>query len=95
MRFFLAILVITFHFSFLNAKESSFKFTFGSNLANIPLEINKTSKNIKTLGGIKINSWILSPNFSSFSGSKNFLNFFENKKSKEKERLYIKFNFKF
>ena len=95
MRFLLAILFITFHFSFLNAKESSFKFTFGSNLAKIPLEINKMSKNIKTLGGIKINSWILSPNFSSFAGSKNFLNLSENEKSKEKEKLYIKFNFKF
>ena len=86
MRFILAILVITFHFSFLNAKDSSFKFTFGSNLGNIPLKINKMSKNIKPLSGIKINSWILSPNF---------LNFSENEKSKEKESLYIKFNFKF
>ena len=95
MRFILTILVITFHFSFLNAKDSSFKFTFGSNLGNIPLKINKMSKNIKPLSGIKINSWILSPNFASFAGRKNFLNFSENEKSKEKENLYIKFNFKF
>ena len=53
------------------------------------------NKNIKTLAGIKINSWILSPNFSSFVGNKNFSNLSENKNSKEKESLYIKFNFKF
>ena len=47
MRFFLVVLAITFYTSFLYAEESSFKFTFGSNLANIPLEFNKTSKNIK------------------------------------------------
>ena len=95
MRFILTILVIIFHFSFLNAKESSFKFTFGSNLGNIPLQINKMSKNIKTPTGIKINSWILSPNFSSFTDNKKFFNFSENKIFKEKESLYIKFNFKF
>ena len=81
--------------SFLSAETPSFKFTFGSNLGNIPLEINKMNKNIKTLGGFKINSWILSPNFSSFVGNKNFSNLSENKNSKEKESLYIKFNFKF
>ena len=95
MRFLLAILFITFHFSFLNAKESSFKFTFGSNLAKIPLEINKMSKNIKNLGGLKINSWVLSPNFSSFLDNKRNSNLSENKHSKGKESLYIKFNIKF
>ena len=93
MRFILAILVITFHFSFLNAKDSSFKFTFGSNLASIPIEINKMSKNIKKSPGIKIDSWILSPNFSSIIGDKESLNFLEDKNLKE--NLYIKFNFKF
>ena len=95
MRFFLVFLAITSYTSFLYAEEPSFKFTFGTNLANIPVEINKMSKNIKPLSGIKINSWILSPNFASFAGRKNFLNFSENEKSKEKESLYIKFNFKF
>jgi len=52
------------------AEEPSFKFTFGSNLGNIPLEINKMSKNLKKSPGIEINSWILSPNFSSFIGNK-------------------------
>ena len=92
MRFLITALAITFYFSLLNANEPSFKFTIGSNLANIPVEINKMSKNIKTLTGIKINSWILSPNFSSIMGGKKFS---ENKKFKEKESLYIKFNFKF
>ena len=86
MRFFLVILAITFYTSFLRAEEPSFKFTFGSNLANIPVEINKMSKNIKTSTGIKINSWILSPNFSNFS---------ENKTFKEKESLYIRLKLKF
>ena len=81
--------------SFLSAETPSFKFTFGSNLGNIPLEINKMNKNIKTLGGFKINSWILSPNFSSFLGNKKSSNFLEDKDSQEKENLYFKFNFKF
>ena len=93
MRFILTILVIIFHFSFLNAKESSFKFTFGSNLGNIPLQINKMSKNIKPLSGIKINSWILSPSFLSFIGNEENLNFSKGKDFKES--MYIKFNFKF
>ena len=93
MRFFLSILAITFHLSFLYADEPSFKFTFGSNLGNIPIEINKTSKNIKKSPGIKINSWILSPNFSSFIGNKENLNF--SKGTDLKESLYINFNFKF
>ena len=93
MRFFLVILVITMHSVFLHASEPSFKLTFGSNLGNVPLEINKMSKNIKPLPGIKINSWILSPNFSSFIGDKKNSNFTEVKDFKES--LYIKFNFKF
>ena len=93
MRFLLAILAIAFHISFLHAEEPSFKFTFGSNLANIPLEINKMSKNIKKTPGININSWILSPNFSSFMEDKKNLDFSEDKDFKE--ALYIKLNFKF
>ena len=95
MRFLLAGLAITFYTSFLHAEEPTFKFTFGSNLSNIPFEFNKTSENIKKSPGIKINSWILSPNFSSLVGSKKILNSSENQESKEKESLYIRFNFKF
>ena len=71
-KFFLIILVIIFQISFLNAAEPKFKLTFGSNLGNIPLEINKINKidkmikNKMSLSGIKINSWILTPDFSSF-----------------------------
>ena len=93
MRFLLAILLsVIFHASFLQATEPSFKFTFGSNLGNIPLEINKMSKNIKTIGGIKINSWTLSPNFSSLSNDKKILNQIE---KTSKESLYLKIKFKF
>ena len=95
MRFLLAVLAIAFYTSFLHAEEPTFKFTFGSNLSNIPFEFNKTSENIKKSPGIKINSWILSPNFLSFKGTKKILNFSENRESKEKESLYIRFNFKF
>ena len=95
MRFSLAALAIIFYTSFLQSEEPTFKFTFGSNLANIPIEINKMNKNIKTLAGININSWILSPNFSSYVVNKNFSNLSENKNFKEQESLYIKFNFKF
>ena len=93
MRFLLAILLsVIFHASFLQATEPSFKFTFGSNLGNIPLEINKMSKNIKTIGGIKINLWTLSPNFSSFNNDKQILNQIE---KTSKESLYLKIKFKF
>ena len=84
---------MTFNMSVLHTEESSFKFTFGSKLGNIPFEINKMSKNIKKSPGIEINSWILSPNFSSFIGDKKNSNFTEVKDFKES--LYIKFNFKF
>jgi len=95
MRFILIILFTTLHISFLHAGESSFKFTLESNLGNIPLEINKMSKNIKTLGGLQINSWVLSPNFSSLLGNKKFSNFLKKRDTKEKDNLFIKFNFKF
>ena len=93
MRLLLAILALTFHTSFLYAEQSSFKLTFGSNLGSVPIEINKVSKNIKKSPGVKINSWILSPNFSSFIGNAENLNF--SKGTDLKESLYIKFNFKF
>ena len=93
MRFSLVVLAITFHMSFLHAEEPSFKFTFGSNLGNVPLEINKMSKNLKKSTGIKINSWILSPNFLFFIEGKKNSNFTEDKDFKEV--LYIKLNFKF
>jgi len=93
MRLFLVVLIIGFHASFVQATEPSFKFSFGSKLGNIPFEINKTSKNIKTQGMIKLNSWTLSPKFSSFVGSKE-KNSFKPKKD-FKEIVYIKINFKF
>ena len=93
MRFLIIILVILFQISFSYAEEQSFKLSFGSNLGNVPFEINKMSKNIKKSPGIKINSWILLPNFSSFVGDKKNLNFTEDKSFKE--ALYIKLNYKF
>ena len=91
MRLFLLVLAMTFNFFFLYAEEPSFKFTFGSNLGNVPFEINKMSKNIKKSPGIKINSWILLPNFSSFTGNEKNSNFTEDEDFKE--FLYIKLNF--
>ena len=93
MRFLLAVLAIISFTSFLHAEEPSYKFTFGSSLGNVPFEINKMSKNIKTSPGIKINSWILSPNFSSSKEDKESLNFADDKNFKE--FVYIKLNFKF
>jgi len=93
MRFFLAILSIVIYSSFLHATEPSLKFTFGSNLGNIPLEINKMSQNKKTIGGLKINSWTLSPNFLSFANNQNNSNFSE--KTSLKEILYIKIKLNF
>ena len=90
MRFLLAVFAITFHVSFLHSAEPSFKFTLGSNLGNVPFEINKLSKNLKKSPGININSWILAPNFSSFLGNKKSSNFSENK-----DDIYITFISKF
>ena len=101
MRFFFAILLTTMlHASFLQAKEPTFKFTFGSTLGNFPMEINKTSEDKKNIGGIKINSWTLSPNFSSFSGVANtttnkYRKKLNLKKRKKEENFYIRINFKF
>ena len=93
MRFFFFALVITLNLSFLHAAEPSFKFTFGGNLGNLPIEINKMSKDTKIQSGININSWIVSHNFLPFVVDKKKSNFLKNKDSKE--NFYIKFNFKF
>ena len=92
MKLFL-ILTVLFFSSLLHAEEKSFKFTLGSNLGKIPLEINNISKNKKQLTGFKVNNWILSPNIHSFVGNKLLPNFLEKRNSKDK--VYIKINFKF
>ena len=92
-RFFLIISVVIFYASALHAEDSNFKLTFGSNLGNIPFEINKISKNKKTKGGIKINSWNISPNFSSFEGFKKIKEL--SKDENFEEKFYIKLKLKF
>ena len=92
-RICLVVLGVAFYTSFLQAEESKFKLIFGSNLGDFPFEINKKSKNAKIPAGININSWVLSPKFSSFVRDKKLSNFSENTFSKDK--IYIKFNFKF
>ena len=93
MRLFLTILAIMLHTSFLEATESTFKLTFGSKVGNIPIKISKSSLSTKTIGGIQLNSWTLSPNFSSFVNNKKLSHSFENKDFKES--VYIRLNFKF
>ena len=94
MRFFLTILLtVLLYASSLHAEEPTFKFTFGTNLGNLPLEVNKTSKNKKTSPGIMISSWSLSPNFLSYVGKKQLFNFSENKISENS--FYFKFKLKF
>ena len=93
MRFFLAILLtVILHATFLQASEPSYKFTFGTLIGNFPIEINKTDKNKKNIGGIKINTWTLSPDFSALSKDKKKSNF---KEIQFEDNLYIKINFKF
>jgi len=70
VKLILLLLATVLSTSFLSAEMPSFKFTFGSNLGNIPIEINNINKNVKKLIGVKINKWVLSPNFSSFAGNK-------------------------
>jgi len=93
MRILLAVLIILLHASFLHAEEPSFKISFGSKVGNIPFEINKMSKNKKTKGGIKINSWNISPNFSSFEGFKKIKKI--SKDENFEEKFYIKLKLKF
>jgi hypothetical protein len=90
-RIFLIVLGVWLHASFLEAKE--FKFTFGSKVGDIPLEISKKSENTRAIGKIKLNSWSLSPNYSSFLGVKKSSKFSKDKISKE--NIYIKFNIRF
>ncbi len=92
IRICLIVFAFMSHSSFSYAEEPKFKFTFGSNIG-IPLQINKMNKNIKTLQGIKIYSWTLSPNISSFVGGKKSSNFSDDKILKDK--VYMKFKFKF
>ena len=93
MRFILLILTITSYASFLHAEEPLFKFSFGSNVGNIPLQITKTSKNIKSISGIRLNTWTLSPNFSSFKNNQKLSNFSET--NDFEEIAYIKLKLKF
>ena len=93
MRLILTLLLTILYTSFLSAEMPSFKFTFGSNLGSIPLEINNINKNMKKLMGVKIDKWVLSPNFSSFAGNKILSDYSENKNYEEE--VYIKFKLNF
>ena len=92
-RICLIAFIVSIHTSFLQATELEFELTFGSKIGNIPMEISKKSKNIKTIGGINLNSWSLSPNYSSFVSEKKSPTFSEDKIFKDK--IYIKFNMRF
>ena len=75
------------------AEESRFNFKITSNFGNIPIEITKLKNRSNSLTGIKLNKWLLSPDFSSFTTSKNILNFSNKKISKNS--FYISINFKY
>jgi len=92
-RFFILILVLTLYAPFLQATEKLFKFTFGTNQGSVPFEINKTNINIKKSPGIKLNSWILTPNFSSFLDDKKKSKFSKKKNCKNDFLLTFKLKF--
>ena len=93
MRFFLIILLTVISYaSYLQASGPSYKFTFGTTLGNFPVEINKMNKKKKNVGGITINTWSLSPNFTALSNDKKTSNI---KETQPQESLYIKINLKF
>ena len=87
--FFAALTVASFSY----AEEPSFKFTFGSNFGKFPIEISSIDKNKKNKMGLKINKWVLSPNFSSFTDSRILSNFSNNKSSNDD--IFIKFKLNF
>jgi|TARA_B100000780_G_scaffold171903_1_gene120346 hypothetical protein len=93
VKLILLLLATVLSTSFLSAEMPSFKFTFGSNLGNIPIEINNINKNVKKLIGVKINKWVLSPNFSSFAGNKILSDY--SKSKNYKKSVYIKFRLNF
>jgi len=48
-------------------------------------------KNIKTIGGIQLNSWILSPSFSSFNSENETRSFTKKKENFLKEFLNMRY----
>ena len=93
MRVFLLV-VFFIPMTYLHSDEPLFQFTFGSNIKNFPLKIYKTNeKSLKQPFSVNLNEWIVSPTFSSFTNSKLKPNLY--KKKKYKEKLFIKFKFKF
>jgi len=76
-----------------SAEESVFKLTFSANVNNIPIQIYKTNKNAKTIDGVKLYNWVLSPETSNL-----FKNDIKSKLPKNKnfkDIFYIKFVSKF
>ena len=79
--------------SHLHSEESSYQITFGSNLKNFPLQINKTNKILKNPISINFNKWFISPTLTSLTSNKFKSNSYKSKNTKEK--LFFKLSFKF
>ena len=85
--------LIAFNLNFANAEEPMFQFTFGSNIKNFPIQINKSNQKIKKPFSINLNEWMVSPGFLSLVNDKSSLSSY--KANTTKEKIFVKFKIKF
>ena len=92
MRF-LLVFAFLVPMSYLHSEETSFQFTFGGNIKNFPIQINRSDKKIKKMLSINLNQWNISPTFNSFANTKLTSDFLEKKNIKEQFFIRLKLKF--
>ena len=85
--------LIAFNLNFANAEEPMFQFTFGSNIKNFPIQINKSNQKIKKPFSINLHEWMVSPGFLSLVNDKSSLSSY--KANTTKGKIFVKFKIKF
>ena len=88
----LIFLFVFLPLAYANSDEPSFSFSVVSNFNNLPIQIEKKSKNIKTPFSLEFKKWILSPSAQSFVRNKSLPNI-KNKSSSD--ILFVKFKYIF
>jgi len=90
---FLLVFAFLMPMTYLHSDESSFQFTFGGKIKNLPIQFNRSDKEIKKMFSVKFNKWNISPTFNSFANTK-----FTPDSHKSKnlgEKLFVKIKLKF
>lgn len=75
-----------------NSDEPSFSLSVLSNINNLPIQIEKSSENIKTPFSLEFKKWTLSPSVQSYVRNKSLPNM-KNKSSSD--ILFVKFKYIF